>query len=58
MYQSLYEAQKMMYENLLYKMNTGLSKLKEAADSVEILRQELSLKEREIEEANKNADLV
>ena len=58
MYQTVYESQRGYYENLLQKMNTGLSKLKESADSVEILRQELSVKEREIEEANQNADLV
>jgi hypothetical protein len=58
MYQTVYESQKAHYENLLEKMNTGLSKLKESTDSVEILRQELSVKEREIKEANQNADLV
>ncbi len=58
MYQKLYESKKTIYENLLLKMNTGLNKLKEAADSVELLRQELSIKEKEIDEANQKATLV
>jgi dynein heavy chain len=58
MYRSLYESQRLIYENLLVKMNTGLNKLKEAADSVEILREELSVKEREIDEASHKAVLV
>ncbi len=39
-------------------MNTGLNTLKEDAYSVEILREELSVKEREIDEASRKAALV
>ena len=58
MYQILYDSQKRLYESLLVKMNTGLNKLKEATNSLEILSVELSLKEKECDEANRKAALV
>lgn len=45
------------FVNLL-RMTTGLSKLVEAAASVDILKKELEVKEQEIKEATANAEEV
>ena len=43
---------------LAERMNTGLSKLVEATKSVNVLSQELVVKEKELEVASKKADVV
>lgn len=40
------------------RMNTGLDKLVEATKSVNVLSQELAVKEKELEVASKRADVV
>uniref|UniRef100_A0A2H1VNF3 SFRICE_008368 n=1 Tax=Spodoptera frugiperda TaxID=7108 RepID=A0A2H1VNF3_SPOFR len=57
-YKSLYKSKHIYIAEMAKKMTTGLSKLVEAAASVDILKKELEVKEIEINEATERAEEV
>lgn len=57
-YKSLYKEKRQGIDILDQRMRTGLTKLVEAAASVDILRQELAVKDKEIAVANEAAEKV
>ena len=57
-YQNIYHEKLTTFQDLAYRMKTGLDKLIEATVSVDALSKELVLKEKELEVANKKADKV
>lgn len=57
-YKALYKQKVDEIEVLATRMRTGLTKLVEAQSSVDILRQELSVKEKEMAVASANAEEV
>ncbi|XP_022821404.1 dynein heavy chain 8, axonemal-like [Spodoptera litura] len=57
-YKSLYKSKHTYIAEMAQKMTTGLSKLVEAAASVDILKKELEVKEIEINEATERAEEV
>ncbi|KAH9487618.1 Dynein heavy chain 8, axonemal, partial [Bulinus truncatus] len=57
-YKSLYITKVEELQELERKMNVGLEKLAEAAESVDLLSKELVIKEKDLEVANKAADKI
>ncbi|XP_055861319.1 dynein axonemal heavy chain 8-like isoform X4 [Biomphalaria glabrata] len=57
-YKTLYISKVEELQELERKMNVGLEKLAEAAESVDLLSKELVVKEKELEVANKAADKI
>lgn len=57
-YKNVYKEKHTIIGEMARRMNTGLSKLIEASESVDQLSKELVIKEKELELANKKADKV
>ncbi len=57
-YKSIYKEKHSHVGELAERMNTGLDKLMEATQSVDLLSKDLVVKERELAVANKKADAV
>lgn len=57
-YKATYDAQKSEIGQLANRMNTGLMKLVEATEAINVLAQELAIKEKDLEVASKKADEV
>ncbi|XP_071095783.1 dynein axonemal heavy chain 8-like [Haliotis cracherodii] len=57
-YKNVYKEKHTIIGEMARRMNTGLSKLIEASESVDLLSKELVIKEKELELANKKADKV
>lgn len=57
-YKSIYNNKQVELSEGALRMDTGLEKLAEASDSVEILKKELALMEQELVEANRKAERV
>ncbi|KAJ8736206.1 hypothetical protein PYW08_006862 [Mythimna loreyi] len=57
-YKALYKGKHLYIAEMAKRMTTGLGKLVEAAESVDILKKELEVKELEIKEATANAEEV
>ena len=57
-YKAIYAEKRGEIGNLAQRMNTGLTKLMEASDSVAVLSRELAVKEKELAVASEKAEKV
>ena len=57
-YKTIYSEKRGEIGNLAHRMNTGLTKLMEASDSVAVLSRELAVKEKELAVASEKAEKV